>query len=59
MIENLKMHIKESRCPVGVKKLNHMKLPSLDHIYGLKTKPDLEGANIRKFILTKLIYLYS
>ena len=50
MIKSLKIHLKESRCPVGVKKLNNMKLPSLDHIYGCKTKPDLEGANIRKFI---------
>ena len=50
MLETLKIHIKESKRPVGVKKTNHIKLPSLDHIYGYKPKPDLEGADKSKFI---------
>lgn len=54
MIESLKIHIKESKRPVGVKKPSHMKLPSLDHIYGYKPKTDLEGADISKSLLNKL-----
>jgi hypothetical protein len=45
MLESLKIHLKESQRPVGVKRSNNMSLPSEDHVYGYKPKPDLEGAD--------------
>ena len=51
MLESLKIHIKESRRPVGSKKPSHMKLPSLEHVYGYKPKTDLEGADTSKSLL--------
>ena len=51
MLKSLKIHLKESRCPVGIKRPSYIKLPSLDHIYGYKPKPDLEGADKSKLTL--------
>ena len=45
MLELLKIHLKESQRPVGVKRSNNMSLPSEDHVYGYKPKSDLEGAD--------------
>ena len=45
MLESLKIHLKESQRPIGVKRSNLIKLPSDDYIYGFKPKPDLEGAD--------------
>ena len=50
MLKSLKIHINQSRCPVGIKKFSYIKLPSTDHVYGYKPKADLEGADKSKFI---------
>jgi len=49
MLETLKIRIKESERPVGVKRPSHMKLPPEDHVYGLKVKRDPEGLDTSKF----------
>ncbi len=54
MLEELKMHLKESQRPVGVKRPNHINLPSGEHVYGFKPKADLEGADKGKKILFKI-----
>ena len=58
MIESLKIHIKKSKHPVGVKRPSHMKLPPLDHIYGYKPKKDLEGADTSKSLLKNLYIIF-
>lgn len=54
MLESLKIHLKESQRPIGVKRSNHIKLPSDDHIYGYKPKSDLEGADKGKFTILNI-----
>ena len=54
MIKTLKIHLRESFRPIGVKKPSHMNLPSLDHVYGYKPKHDLEGADKSKLIYNKI-----
>ena len=46
MLKTLKIRIKESERPVGIKKPSYMKLPPEDHVYGLKGKHDKEGASL-------------
>ena len=54
MLESLKVHLKESMRPVGVKRPNNISLPSDDHVYGYKPKPDLEGADKGKNQIYKI-----
>ena len=58
MLEELKMHLKESQRPVGVKRPNHINLPSEDHIYGYKPKSDLEGADKGKKYIIKILIIF-
>ncbi len=51
MLKSLRIHLRESTRPVGTKKSNYIKLPSLDYVYGYKPKKDLEGAGKGKFII--------
>ena len=51
MLKSLKIHLRESTHPVGVKKSYNIKLPSLDYVYGYKPKQDLERAGKSKFII--------
>jgi hypothetical protein len=48
MLETLKIRIKESERPVGVKRSNYIKLPSEDHTYGYQVKKDPEGVDKSK-----------
>ena len=50
MLKSLRIHLRESTRPVGTKKSNYIKLPSLDYVYGYKPKKDSEGAGKSKFI---------
>ena len=45
MMKQLKMRIKEADHPVGTKHPSFIDLPSEDHVYGLKGKPDKEGVS--------------
>ena len=45
---DLKIRIKESERPVGVKKSTKMKLPPEDYVYGFKPKSDPEGVDTSK-----------
>ena len=54
MLESLKVHLKESMRPVGVKRPNNISLPSDDHVYGYKPKQDLEGADKGKNQIYKI-----
>ena len=48
MMKQLKMRIKEADHPVGTKRPSFIDLPSEDHVYGLKGKPDKEGVSKSK-----------
>ena len=48
MLETLKIKIKESERPVGVKRSNRIKLPPEDHVYGFQVKKDPEGVDTGK-----------
>ena len=48
MLETLKIRLKESERPVGVKRSSRIKLPPEDHVYGFKIKEDPEGADKSK-----------
>ena len=48
MLASLKAHLKQSMRPIGIKNSSHIKLPSLDYIYGYKQKSDSEGADKSK-----------
>ena len=48
MLEKLKIRIKESERPVGIKKSSYMDLPPEDYVYGYKPKKDEVGVNTRK-----------
>ena len=48
MLEKLKIRIKESEKPVGIKKSSYMDLPPEDYVYGYKPKKDEVGVNTRK-----------
>ena len=48
MLETLKIHLKESQRPVGVKRSNKIKIPSEDHVYGYQVKKDPEGCDKSK-----------
>ena len=45
MLETLKIRIKESERPIGVKRPSRMKLPPEDHVYGYQVKKDPEGVD--------------
>jgi hypothetical protein len=49
MLETLKIRIKESERPIGVKRPSRMKLPPEDHVYGYQVKKDPEGVDTSKF----------
>ena len=44
----LKMRIKESERPIGVKRSTKLEVPPEDHVYGYQVKKDPEGADTRK-----------
>ena len=48
MIETLKIRIKESERPIGVKRSSKIKLPPEDHVYGLEGRKDPEGVGTSK-----------
>ena len=48
MLDMLKMRIKESERPIGVKRPNKLEVPPEDHVYGFQVKKDPEGADTRK-----------
>ena len=48
MLETLKIRIKESERPIGVKRSSRMKLPPEDHVYGFQVKKDPEGVDTSK-----------
>ena len=45
MLASLKVHLRDSMCPIGIKKQSHIRLPSNDYTYGYKKKSDSEGAD--------------
>lgn len=48
MLETLKIRIKESERPIGVKRSTRIKLPPEDHVYGLEVKKDPESLDTSK-----------
>jgi hypothetical protein len=48
MLETLKIRLKESERPIGVKRSSRIKLPPEDHVYGFQVKKDDEGADKSK-----------
>ena len=51
MLDLLKIRIRESERPIGIKRPSRMKLPPEDHVYGYEVKKDAEGAGKGKLIL--------
>ena len=60
MLETLKIRIKESERPVGVKRSTKMKLPPEDYVYGFKPKSDPEGVDTSKLIkILTIFYIFN
>jgi hypothetical protein len=58
MIETLKIRIKESERPIGVKRSSKIKLPPEDHVYGFQVKKDPEGVDTSKsFLIFNYIFI--
>jgi hypothetical protein len=49
MIETLKIRLKESQRPIGVKRSTRLEVPPEDHVYGFQVKKDPEGVESSKY----------
>ena len=59
MIEVLKMKIRESERPVGVKRSTRIKVPPEDHIYGFQVQKDPEGVDTSKIINYNFNFIFQ
>ena len=57
MLASLKVHLRDSMCPIGIKKQSHIRLPSNDYIYGYKKNPIQKG-QIRVSHIKKITYKF-
>ena len=48
MLDALKIRIKESERPIGVKRSTRLEVPPEDHVYGFQFKKDPEGVESSK-----------
>ena len=48
MLETLKIRLKESQRPIGVKRSTKLDVPPEDHVYGYEFKKDPEGVESSK-----------